>query len=271
MLNKSKLTRFLSLSIAVAGFVFVGGHFSQVDAQVKPGVDPFKTPEWKRPKTPANPGSTNKTTTDKKAPPVVGPVPAPAIELRINYYKQERERLAALGQPLPKVTSVLTLEEMAITGIFKTPRGFAAMVEATPIKLSYTIYPGEKFFDGQLVAIEENRLVFRKVVKMSNGKFLSSVENKSLRQYTVQQEVQGTAPVETNSAKTEAVNNNAATTTPTTPTNAAQTENLSKPVTPTVIVSPVDEMNRQPESKPEDSVKDKNKKTKKPTKVAKKS
>ena len=40
------------------------------------------------------------------------------------------------------------------------------MVEATPIKLSYTIYPGEKFFDGQLVAVEENRLVFRKVTKV---------------------------------------------------------------------------------------------------------
>ncbi len=46
------------------------------------------------------------------------------------------------------------------------------MVEATPIKLSYTIYPGEKFFDGQLVAVEENRLVFRTVTKIGNGKFV---------------------------------------------------------------------------------------------------
>ncbi len=70
------------------------------------------------------------------------------------------------------------------------------MVEAKPIKLSYTIYPGEKFFDGQLVAIEENRLVFRKVTKMSNNKFVTAVENKTLRQYTVEQEVQGTAPIQ---------------------------------------------------------------------------
>ena len=27
MMNKSKMTRFLSLSLAVAGFVLVGGHF----------------------------------------------------------------------------------------------------------------------------------------------------------------------------------------------------------------------------------------------------
>ena len=43
-------------------------------------------------------------------------------------------------------------------GMIET-RGFAAMVEATPFnpKLSYVIYPGESFFDGQLVAIEEAR------------------------------------------------------------------------------------------------------------------
>ena len=97
------------------------------------------------------------------------------------------EAAAANGQPLPKVTSVLTLGEMAVTGIFKTPRGYAAMVEATPIKLSYTIYPGEKFFDGQLVAVEENQLVFRHVTKTGKDKFVSSVETKQLRKYTDQQ------------------------------------------------------------------------------------
>jgi len=274
MLNKSKMTRFLSLSLALAGFVLVGGHFSQANAQER---DPFKTPPFKAKQAPkvATPGG--KTTPEKKTPPAIVPVLAPAIELRINYYKQQREVYAANGQPIPKVTSVLTLEELAVSGIFKTPRGFAAIVEAVPIKLSYTIYPGEKFFDGQLVAIEENRLVFRKVVKMSNGKFVSSVENKPLRQYTMQQEVQGTAPTDTKPAPTEAANTNTATTqqpqtTPgTTQTPAQPTEaDKSKPAAPTSFVSPLDEMNKQPASKPEDSVKDKNNK-KKPTKVAKKS
>lgn len=69
------------------------------------------------------------------------------------------------------------------------------MVEATPIKLSYTIYPGEKFFDGQLVAVEENRLVFRKVTKTAPNKFVASVENKPLQQYSMKSQVEGTAPV----------------------------------------------------------------------------
>ena len=263
MLNKSKMKRFLSLSLAVAGFILVGGHFSQTNAQ----VDPFKMPEWKRPKKAAMPATTSTTTgggkvvVEKKGPPPIVPVLAPAIDTRINYYKQQREMAAANGQPLPKVTSVLTLDEMSVTGIFKTSRGYAAMVEAKPIKLSYTIYPGEKFFDGQLVAIEDNRLVFRKVVKMSNNKFIATVENKPLRQFTVEQEVQGTVPAESNSS--------AATSTPTT-TVTAQTEDKLKTSAPTGIISPVDEMNKQPESKPENSVKDKSKKNKKTTKVAKK-
>ncbi|MFN3330858.1 MAG: hypothetical protein ACK419_08030 [Pyrinomonadaceae bacterium] len=91
----------------------------------------------------------------------------------------------------------MTLDELAVTGIFKTPRGYAAMVEAKPLKLSYTIYPGDRFFDGQLVAVEENKLIFRKVTKLSSGKFAISEEVKPLKQYTVQQELSGTAPIET--------------------------------------------------------------------------
>jgi hypothetical protein len=260
MMNKSKMLRFLSLSIAVAGSLLISGHFTESRAQ----RDPFDKPEWAKPKKVSPQGKTG--STEKKTPPPVVPVMAPAIEQRIAYYKQLREAAAANGLALPKVTSVLTLEEMAVTGIFRTPRGYAAMVEAKPIKLSYTIYPGEKFFDGQLVAIEENRLVFRRIVKMSNGKFIASVENKALRQYSVQEEVQGTAPVE-NSApsttKTEVVNNTA-------PVN---TENKSEQtVVPKVIVSPLDEMNKQPQEEPQDSKKAKpSKKNTKPVKVAKKS
>lgn len=268
MLKRSKMTRFLSLSLAAAGFILIGGHFSHADAQKR---DPFETPSWKKPKTtsPTQSGVTKDGKPIKKGPPPVMPVEAPPIEARINYYKGLREQAAANGQAIPKVTSVLTLGEMTITGIFKTPRGFAAMVQATPIQLSYTIYPGEKFFDGQLVAIEENRLTFRKVIKMSNGKFISSVENKTLREYTTKQQIQGTAPVENNSAaRTEVINNNAASTTTVI---TSQTEDKPKTVSPAEIVSPVDEMNKQPQSKPEDADKDKKKKNKKPTKVAKKS
>ena len=76
----------------------------------------------------------------------------------------------------------LLLSETQVIGIFHTPRGWAAMVEATPIKLSYVIYPGEMFFDGQLVAIEENRLIFRRETVWTDGRRDKSVEVKPLRQ-----------------------------------------------------------------------------------------
>jgi len=62
----------------------------------------------------------------------------------------------------PKPTTAFLLSEVQIIGISRSPRGYAAIVEAMPIKLAYVIYPGERFYDGQLVAIEDNRLVFRR-------------------------------------------------------------------------------------------------------------
>lgn len=250
MMNKSKMKRFLFLSLAVAAFVLVGGNFVETNAQC--ANDPFCKPNKPKPQQPKTPttnttgGQTNPTNPNKPTTPIkpqIVAVNAPPIEQRIEYYKRERERAVLEGREIPKVTTVLTLEEMSVTGIFRTPRGFAAMVEAKPIKLSYTIYPGEKFFDAQLVAIEENRLVFRKITKMSNNKFVTSVENKALRQYSDQEVVQGTAPVtaqtqtqtqtQTQSSQTETVTNNQV--------NTAQTTTTQSDI----VISPLDEMNRQ--------------------------
>ena len=106
---------------------------------------------------------------------------APPIQVRIDRYRAQKAAAAAAHVTPPKPTSVLLLNEMQVTGIFRTPRGVSAMVEATPIKLSYTIYPGETFFDGQLVAIEENRLVFRRDVVWTDGRREKTVETKPLR------------------------------------------------------------------------------------------
>ena len=260
MINKSTIKRFACLSAIAAAFVLVSGSFSQIQAQ----RDPFKKAGWAIPKKPVTP-TTGKTV--KAGPPVVVNYGPPAIEARIEYYKRLRETAVANGAPLPRVTSVLTLNEMSVTGIFKTPRGWAAMVEATPIKLSYTIYPGEKFFDGQLVAVEDNRLVFRKVTKGADGKFVASVENKPLRQYTMKAQVEGTAPTQPSDTQTEVAK--------TAPADkpAPGDKPTAKGVKPASnpFLSPLDEMNNQT-VKP-DSGKDKAKKggKKPPVKVAKNS
>jgi hypothetical protein len=105
----------------------------------------------------------------------------PSIQVRIERYRAQKLAAAAAHVPPPKPTTALLISEMQVTGIFRTPRGWAAMIEATPIKLSYTIYPGETFFDGQLVAIEENGLTFRREVVWLDGRREKSVEVKPLR------------------------------------------------------------------------------------------
>jgi hypothetical protein len=111
-----------------------------------------------------------------------GLVLPPAIQERIAQYKAQKHAAMSARIAAPKPTTAFLLSELQVMGISRSPRGYAAIVEATPIKLAYVIYPGEKFYDGQLVAIEDNRLVFRRETVFSDGKRERTVEMKSLRQ-----------------------------------------------------------------------------------------
>jgi hypothetical protein len=104
----------------------------------------------------------------------------PSVESRIQSYKEKKAATMAAQLPAPKPTTAFLLNEIQVTGIFRTPRGWAAMVEAKPIKLSYVIYPGESFYNGMLVAIEEDRLVLRREIRWSDGKRDTAVEMKAL-------------------------------------------------------------------------------------------
>lgn len=247
MTKKFTQNPFLGLVILAGAIVLTGLMATDANAQ----RDPFEKPAWARARE-QRAGGTGGTKGTAAASENYG---APAIDQRIDYYKRLREDAVANNMPIPKVTSVLTLDELAVTGIFKTPRGYAAMVEATPIKLSYTIYPGDRFFDGQLVAVEENRLVFRKVTKVSKDKFVSTVENKSLRKYTDRDLIQGTAPAGSTEARSDA------------PTNAQPFSTGDAKATTAAVVSPLTEMERQA---PAEAAKEKPASKKKPVRVASK-
>ena len=107
---------------------------------------------------------------------------APTIQERIEQYKAQKQAAMRNRVPAPKPTTAFLLSELQVLGVSRSPRGYAAIVEATPIKLAYVIYPGEKFYDGQLVAIEDNRLVFRRETVFADGRRERTVEMKSLRQ-----------------------------------------------------------------------------------------
>src|SRR5438067_2334366 len=129
----------------------------------------------------------------RKFKPIVTKLEPPSIQVRIERYRAQKMAAAAAHVAPPKPTTALVLNEMQVTGIFRTPRGWAAMVEATPIKLSYVIYPGESFFDGQLVAIEESRLILRRETVWGDGRRENSVEIKPLRKPTPAEEMTITA------------------------------------------------------------------------------
>src|SRR5262245_9599022 len=130
------------------------------------GRDPFKRYEPARP-------------TMKK---ISGQVLPPSIQERIESYKAQK--LAAMNARMaaPKPTTALLLSEIQVIGVSRTPRGYAAIIEATPIKLTYVIYPGEHFYDGQLVAIDDSRLVFRHEIVFTDGRREYSAQVKNLRQ-----------------------------------------------------------------------------------------
>jgi hypothetical protein len=173
MKHKQSITRRIICGLAVTGALALSGLGAGVAAQEASthykGVarDPFV--KLKPPSKPPVP----------KNKPV--PVDPPPIQQRIDRYKALKVAAMNAQQPAPKPTTALLLSELDVTGIFHTPRGYAAMVEAKPIKLSYVIYPGENFFDGQLVAVEEGRLIFRRYTNWSDGRRTVDVDTKPLR------------------------------------------------------------------------------------------
>jgi hypothetical protein len=109
-------------------------------------------------------------------------VAPPSIDVRISQYRAQKQAAMNARVAAPKPTTAVLLSEIQVVGISRTPRGYAAIVEAIPIKMSFVIYPGEKFYDAQLVAIDDNRLVFRREIVFTDGRRERSVELKPLRQ-----------------------------------------------------------------------------------------
>lgn len=161
-----KFQRLAAFGLASCALFAASGVTPQVFAQGRDPFGKYKPPPPRRLKA-------------KDAPP--GVVAPPPIQARIDKYKEQKAAARNALLPAPKATTAMLLSELQVVGIFRTPRGYAAMVEATPIKFSYVVYPGEMFYDGQLVAIEDNRLVFRHETRWSNGRREMAVEAKDLR------------------------------------------------------------------------------------------
>ncbi|MGI9068424.1 MAG: hypothetical protein ACR2HX_18720 [Pyrinomonadaceae bacterium] len=175
MKHLTKIARYsLAILVLAAAFAFSGA-VTTASAQDKSEV----------PASRANRGGRDPFS--KYVPPRVVPkksnlVLPPSIQERIQQYKAQKQAAMSARVAAPKPTTAFLLSEVQVIGISRSPRGYAAIVEASPIKLAYVIYPGERFYDGQLVAIEDNRLVFRRETVFTDGRRERSVELKALRQ-----------------------------------------------------------------------------------------
>lgn len=175
-MKQTKILQYaLAILLTVAG-VALSSATSSANGQAKPKVAPARSNQGAR-----DPFK------KYEAPHVIvkkagAQVSAPSLQERIDQYRTQKLAAMSAHVAAPKPTTAFLLSEVQVVGISRSPRGYAAIVEASPIKLAYVIYPGERFYDGQLVAIEDTRLVFRRETVYSDGRRDRSVEMKPLRQ-----------------------------------------------------------------------------------------
>ncbi|HEY0514398.1 MAG TPA: hypothetical protein VGH73_21010 [Thermoanaerobaculia bacterium] len=67
--------------------------------------------------------------------------------------------------PRPEGVPGLLIEEIDLTGIFRTSKGFVAQVVAANQKKSYLLKSGDQLYDGDVVSINKNEVVFKQIVQ----------------------------------------------------------------------------------------------------------
>ncbi len=66
--------------------------------------------------------------------------------------------------PRPEGVPGLLIDEITVTGIFDVPSGWVAQVRATNKDKSFLIREGDHLYDGEVISIGRNEVVFKQVV-----------------------------------------------------------------------------------------------------------
>jgi hypothetical protein len=67
--------------------------------------------------------------------------------------------------PRPEGVPGLLIDEIDLTGVFHTSKGFVAQVVASNQKKSYLLKEGDQLYDGDVVSINKSEVVFKQVVQ----------------------------------------------------------------------------------------------------------
>lgn len=70
-----------------------------------------------------------------------------------------------LSGPRPEGIPGLLIDEIKLSGIFKTPKGFVAQVQASDKQKSYLLKEGDQLYDGDVVSISSKEVVFKQIVQ----------------------------------------------------------------------------------------------------------
>lgn len=67
--------------------------------------------------------------------------------------------------PRPEGVPGLLIDEVSLIGIIRTPAGYVAQVQAADRQKSFLLHEGEELFDGEVVSIDGNEVVFKQIVR----------------------------------------------------------------------------------------------------------
>lgn len=67
--------------------------------------------------------------------------------------------------PRPEGIPGLLIDEIDLTGIYRTSKGFVAQVSAANQKRSYLLKEGDQLYDGDVVSISRSEVVFKQIVQ----------------------------------------------------------------------------------------------------------
>ncbi len=67
--------------------------------------------------------------------------------------------------PRPEGIPGLLIDEIDLKGIFRTQRGYVAQVNASNQKKSYLLKEGDQLYDGDVMSIGKNEVVFKQIVQ----------------------------------------------------------------------------------------------------------
>jgi hypothetical protein len=67
--------------------------------------------------------------------------------------------------PRPEGIPGLLVDEVELTGIYRTPRGYVAQVRTSKNEKGYLIKEGDQLYDGEVVNITRTEVVFKQIVQ----------------------------------------------------------------------------------------------------------